>query len=260
MNRRISLDGARFAFAVAIATSVAHAQETTPHSSVTPAPAAASTPSPPATDSTASAATQGTGALAPALPGPAYPAPAPSYLPPPGFFQRDILFDATAAEAELQVEQGRAWRTVCNRACRTPGIVGAKYRVSGDGVTTSKSFIVHPSPNPVVVHADAGSSANRGTAVVLMSIGGATMIVGIVVVALGSVCALCSGAEKSDRRRDAAVVGTPVIVVGAGALAGGLVMLFANRTRLDFAPGAAASVPRVKLGRALELTTDGLRF
>lgn len=178
---------------------------------------------------------------------------------------RQVVFSPSEPEAELQVEHedaegSKEWKPICTGPCTTTLFPGAQYRVSGEGITTSKTFTVDAAPNPLQLRADAGSSGARTTGVVLAYAGGAGMVAGLFYVALGGMCILCDEGEKSSKRAEAWQIGGPIMLGGVAVLAGGLVLMVSNKTKLDFGPNHASAAPRLELGKGFELAADGLRF
>lgn len=247
---------------IATLTTVAHADP--PPNPATGSGLQASGSEAPATSPTPAPAVAPSGA-APAVPPPApYP-----FLPPPPWapvtYQRPLTFNASEPEAELQVRSRDAddrltWKTICTGACTTTAFTGAEYRVSGRGVSTSKTFKILPSPYPASVHAEAGSSGARTGGLVLLPIGGVAFVIGMVALVLGGECYECDSVERGQQRDRALTIGLPMMAAGAAGIAGGIILIVSNRTKLDFTPGTVASTPRVKLGRGFELAADGLRF
>jgi hypothetical protein len=110
------------------------------------------------------------------------------------------------------------------------------------------------------VHADAGSSAWRTTGIIMLPPGGVAMVLGIVVFALSG----CSHCEEepaySQHRREVLQVGLPLLLGGAALVAGGIVMIISNRTKLDVVSPRYGSAPRFELGGGFALGPQGLTF
>jgi hypothetical protein len=180
-------------------------------------------------------------------------------------YSRELTFIGTDADAELQVRQRDAsdklvWRPVCARTCTTPAFFGAEYRVSGPGVTGSRVFKIEPSPYPMYVHADAGSSAWRTTSIIMLPVGGTAMILGMVVFATAG-CSHCEeGPAYDQHRREVLQVGLPLLLGGAAIVAGGIVLMISNRTKLEIVSPRYASVPRFDLGGGFAIGPQGLTF
>jgi hypothetical protein len=151
------------------------------------------------------------------------------------------------------------WRSLCTGGCTTTAYVGLEYRVSGDGVSNSKVIKVDPAPFPAYLHADAGSSTARTMGVVLLPVGGAAMVLGMVVLALSG-CSHCENESIGGTPREAIAIGVPLLVGGAGLVAGSIVLILANRTKLTLTNSQYGSVPRFDLGRGFAMGLEGLRF
>lgn len=190
----------------------------------------------------------------------AYPQEPGAYRPAPAYW-RFLAFSASKPRAELQVliedERGEfVWAPVCREACTTLAVPGADYRVGGRGVPNSRVFTVEQSLNPMYLRARAGSSGARTGGAVLIAAGGVALTVGLTIISLSGSCDTCS--KDSNRRAVGSAVS--LFLIGGGLIAGGIVLIVSNRTRLDFADPRFTSTPSLRLGRAFQLGPDGLRF
>jgi hypothetical protein len=152
------------------------------------------------------------------------------------------------------------WRTLCTASCDTTVYAGAEYRVSGDGVTGSRVIKIDPSPYPARLYAQAGSSGARTLGIVAVSVGGAALVHGLVGAVLSSSCTDCDAAARADNERRIWQLAVPLMLGGGAAVAGGLILMISNRTKLDFTSSDPTWAPRIGLGHGFELTPEGLRF
>lgn len=152
------------------------------------------------------------------------------------------------------------WRTICTASCNTTVYAGSEYRVSGDGVTGSRILKIDPSPYPARLYADAGSSGGRTLGIVALSVGGAAMLLGIVGATLSASCDNCDAAGRAENNRRIWQIAVPLMLGGGAVVAGGIILVVSNRTKLDFRSSGPAWVPRVGLGHGVEIGPDGLRF
>jgi hypothetical protein len=123
--------------------------------------------------------------------------------------------------------------------------------VGGEGVATSKTFAVPPSPYPITVKANVASSATRGLGVVMLTIGSVGLLTGSLLI--------LNNNEKSSGGGNGP--GTVALLAGAGLLTGGILLIANTKTRIDFGPAPyGATQPRLVLGKGIELAAEGIRF
>ena len=187
-----------------------------------------------------------------------------AYRPAPAYW-RFLAFSASKPSAELQVliedERGEfVWAPVCRGACTTLAVPGADYRVGGRGVPNSGSFTVEQSLNPMYVRARAGSSGARTVGIAMIPAGGVALMAGLFVVIYAGSCDTCSEQERQDSNREVAGTAGSFFLLGGGLIAGGIVLLVSQRTRLDFSDPRFTSTPSLRLGKSFRLSSGGLRF
>jgi hypothetical protein len=118
------------------------------------------------------------------------------------------------------------WTTVCAGACDALLPIGPTYRIDGDGMRRSGSFQLQPpSGNRVTLDVAPGSSARFAWGIALLPIGAATIAGGFFAwfaAALGS----AGGSEAvGEPGPPNYTPGTVLIVVGAVAMVGGVILL-----------------------------------
>jgi hypothetical protein len=74
-------------------------------------------------------------------------------------------------------------------------------------------------------------------------------------------CSHCEDGPTNDQyRREVFSVGLPLLLGGAALVAGGLVMIISNRTKLEVVSPRFGSVPRFDLGGGFAIGPQGLTF
>jgi hypothetical protein len=92
----------------------------------------------------------------------------------------------------------------------------------------------------------------------MLPVGTAALVLGIVVFVFSG-CGDCEGESLSRFHREVLAVGLPLTVGGAALVAGGIVAIVGNRTKLEFARPMYGSSPRFELG-GFAIGPEGLRF
>jgi hypothetical protein len=121
--------------------------------------------------------------------------------------------------AELQRDTGdhKNWETVCESPCDQAVSSAYAYRIGGDGIRNSKVFRLHGDRETLNV--DPGSKTGLVLGIVGVSVGGASVLIGCVVLLINGLFEDLSGpTAQNESTKD---VGIGMVVVGlAGVVAG----------------------------------------
>jgi hypothetical protein len=105
----------------------------------------------------------------------------------------------------------------------------------------------------MVLKANAGSTPARTVGVVMTVAGGVAILSGGVL--------LIQNNDSRSGNSDDGTIGAFTALVGGGILTAGILLVTANKTRIDFGPAPnATDAPRLRLTKSLELTARGLEF
>lgn len=184
-----------------------------------------------------------------------------------------IDFRADDDRAKLQkLGKDGEWFDACQSPCRGRVSATGIYRVGGDGIRRSESFkLTHDGTR---IDASVGTTGRTVGGAILGIGGGAVAYVGLIMLLVGASTEpqTSSGGPSrpltNDERSDLMTVGSLMLLGGAGAGVGGLLILLNNQTDVTFsqgraarpaAPGASAG-RAISLGRGFYLTERGLAF
>ena len=118
------------------------------------------------------------------------------------------------------------WTTVCAGACDALLPIGPRYRVDGDGMRRSGWFQLQPpSGNRVTLDVAPGSSARFAWGIALLPIGAATIAGGFWAVIAAGLGAAGGSEAVGEPGPPNYTPGTVLIVVGAVAMVGGVILL-----------------------------------
>ncbi|HSQ63235.1 MAG TPA: hypothetical protein VLM85_08460 [Polyangiaceae bacterium] len=130
--------------------------------------------------------------LAPPAAAPPPQAPATVQGPPPAAsIVVHVDTDSPSLVLQAQTPGGRwdgrgGWTTVCQGSCDQPVPLGVLYRISGDGVRSSRPFQIGGQPGGrAQLVATTASSGSFTTGIVLASVGGAAAVIGLSLTLLG---------------------------------------------------------------------------
>jgi len=133
---------------------------------------------------------------------------------------------------ELQVRSHGEWARVCASPCDVRVLAGRRYRIAGDGVQPSPVVPLTGKGDYVELDVDPRSRSAHVTGVVLTSLGGPMMLVGIVGVMIAFVDAAGGGSPAGSDTLAAA--GGALFFFGVATLTAGLTVLLSNRhTKVD---------------------------
>ena len=217
----------------------------------------------------------------PAQPYPGQPYPAQAYpgQPYPGQPQPNlnttVHLESTDREATLYQNTGSSavigyayrgtfvgqidyWNRVCRAPCDQPVDTNGSYSIRGNGIVPSGLFSLPA--GPVRVNVQAGHVGPRIGGLMLTALGGGTLLGGALLLGVASLfSSVDTTGGSSFNTKSYYVAGGVMIGVGAGALAGGIVLLIKSRTRVQI-NGETLSELRLGRGRPLYVSAQGLRF
>jgi hypothetical protein len=108
------------------------------------------------------------------------------------------------------------WTTVCGGSCDRPVPLGLLYRISGDGIRSSKPFEIGAQPGSRVhLYATTGSSGSFVTGIVVLSLGSASALIGLSLTLLGALVGAYCGYGVSCSG-DAGLLTGGLITLGVG--------------------------------------------
>ena len=163
-------------------------------------------------------------ASTPAPPAAAPPPQAPATMqgpPPAASIVVHIDTDSPSLVLQAQTPGGRwdgrgGWTTVCQGSCDQPVPLGVLYRVSGDGVRSSRPFQIGGQPGGrAQLVATTASSGSFTTGIVLASVGGAAAVIGLSLTLLGLVVGTYCGFGVSCTG-DAGLITGGLVTTGVG--------------------------------------------
>jgi hypothetical protein len=148
----------------------------------------------------------------------------------------------TPESVELQRRDTNGeWRPVCSSPCDRPLAEHRQYRVAGEGVRPSAELTLEGHGERISLEARPSSSGWFTGGIVLVSTGGAFLATGVfvatVVASLQGVAGAAGAGDQSDSASTVRV-GIVLIVVGAAAVATGIVAIVSNRSTGVFVQGA----------------------
>jgi hypothetical protein len=172
-------------------------------------------------------ATTPPGQPAPARPEPKTPAPAPS-----GLTSGIRVHIDSPSDVELQYREGvrgsgnkAPWETVCTSPCDRQMSTQGQYRIVGDGARPSREFMLPSAGGTVTLSVSPASTGWFVGGIILMSVGGVTMLVGLFI---GLVASLVSTVDSSGTSQDWATGGWTACGIGAAGLILGMFATFGN--------------------------------
>ncbi|MEO7110963.1 MAG: hypothetical protein ABI183_11045 [Polyangiaceae bacterium] len=138
--------------------------------------------------------------------------------------QAYVLIEGPAA-AVLEQQNGDKWTPVCLAPCDRPYSLGRNYRIAGNDVRVSESFVLQGKPGSTVTlhysEAKHGKGASVTEAGVIVTIlGGLTLVGGV----FGS-CSEPGGEEACTTYRWLTYTGGAIAVVGVATIVTGIVLL-----------------------------------
>lgn len=169
---------------------------------------------------------------------PAAPAPPPAPVPPPPaavhvHFQNT---DPSLPIATLYATDLEGHPFLCTPPCDRDVAPGVPMHFAGEGFPPSRKFTTHGT-GPLDIQVTPGSSAQRGGGIAMITIGSILSVVGaiVVVVGLGAGTSVddsdpCDPIATAGSSPGIIGAGAAVELVGAGLIAGGIVMLIKSKT------------------------------
>jgi hypothetical protein len=151
---------------------------------------------------------------------------------------------------------GTAFGVVAKPICRAPcdQIVDARegqiFFFAGEGVVSSPQFTLSPRLGPRVHMAvRPGGTGRRAGGIVMASLGGAALLGGITMIALGATATSVTDAGASSApSKGTMIAGGITAGLGLGLLIGGIAVIVQGSTRVTFVQPEAPAAPRVGLG------------
>jgi hypothetical protein len=150
---------------------------------------------------------------------------------------RAVVFTPDTPEAQLEL-QGiglvdgvwkDGWIPVCSGPCAGLVPLSEKYRVNGPGIHRSRHFEIGPGPTPLYLQAKTGSSLGNGLGITALVLGAVALPVGLLFWGYAGTC-IGDGGESCPDPEPQRSVSILVAVVGAAALAIGIVQVVQNKT------------------------------
>jgi hypothetical protein len=128
---------------------------------------------------------------------------------------------------ELQVTHGEKddWQTVCSSPCDQAFPAHGTYRITGDGARPSHSFTLSAMHGRADLVVNPSSSGWFVGGIVMLSVGGAALVVGAVI---GLIAEITSTVDKSGTSSQIEATGWTVAGVGAIGLIAGIVAMASN--------------------------------
>ena len=205
------------------------------------------------------------------------PYPGQPYAGPPPALNTTVHIDATDHEATLFQHTGSSafvgyayrgamvgtvdfWQRICRAPCDQPVDTNATYSLRGNGIVPSGPFSLPV--GQVRVNAHVGHSGMRVGGWILSLMGGATLLSGLGLVGMGALFNSINDKSDPSLARSGGsymTAGGVMMGIGAGALAGGIVMMVKSRTliQINGEPSAQLHLPS---GRSLYVNAHGLAF
>jgi hypothetical protein len=207
---------------------------------------AQSTQAPPARSVGSDIIEQGLPTSAPA-PNPAQiptpnPTPAPTPAPPPDTMV--LVHIDSPSPVELQVTRGQKndWQTVCSAPCDQSLPAHGTYRIAGDGARPSHNFTLSSMHGRADLVVSPSSSGWFAGGIVLLSVGGAVMLVGAFI---GLIAEITSTVDKSGTSTNIESTGWTMAGVGAIGLIAGIVAMASNaHSDVELHDAGAAPAPQ----------------
>jgi hypothetical protein len=156
------------------------------------------------------------------------PSPPPTPTPTPAPPDTTVLVHIDSpSPVELQVTQGQKndWQTVCSSPCDQQFAAHGTYRIAGDGARPSHSFTLSSMHGRADLVVNPSSSGWFVGGIVLLSVGGAVMLVGAFI---GLIAEITSTVDKSGTSTNIESTGWTMAGVGAIGLVAGIVAMASN--------------------------------
>jgi len=131
----------------------------------------------------------------------------------------------------IEQREGKEWFPVCEGPCDRRLTTGQAYRVSGDGVTASKLFVLE-GPDDVQLQVSPGHSGLHLFGVILIPVGAVALELGFDLLVVGALTQLCSDCVSGYANTTTLNVGWTMIGAGAAALIAALVIVPSTRTKV----------------------------
>jgi len=150
--------------------------------------------------------------------------PAATTPPPPSLeAQGNVTVHIEGGDVTLE-QVGGPWAAVCSTPCDRPLPLGASYRIAGDGVRASRSFMLGgQNGDRVVLDVDTASKGGRTGGIVLVSLGGLSFLIGgltLLVVAAANATSTSTGSAE--------VIGWTMFGGGAAGVLAGILLITGN--------------------------------
>ena len=135
--------------------------------------------------------------------------------------------------AELQRRNGAGdddddWVTVCSGPCNARVPVGAEYRIAGGGIRPSRPFQLAGAPGDrVSIDVTPGSTGWFVLGIVIIPLGGATMLTGLMLLVVSALVGMTNGGGDATAS-DFTAAGWITIGLGTAAMVGGVVLVINN--------------------------------
>jgi hypothetical protein len=132
-----------------------------------------------------------------------------------------------SADAVLQMQQGPAtnsWVDVCQSPCGASVPADATYRIRGDGLRPSRTFMLDGSTGHVVLNVSPATTTAHTAGMVVGIGGGAVAGVGLFIMLFGAFPCMIAD-RKCQMPTDVIAAGAIVMGVGLGGLIGGAIVL-----------------------------------
>ncbi len=145
--------------------------------------------------------------------------------PSPVELQRKVDPNAAARGSDGHANAKSGWQTVCSAPCDHAIPADGRYRVIGDGARPSREFMLPGTARSVSLNVSPSSPGWFIGGIVLTSVGGITMIVGLFVGLIGS---LATTLDSSGTAQDWANGGWTAVAIGGVGMIVGIVALVGN--------------------------------
>jgi hypothetical protein len=149
-------------------------------------------------------------------------------------------------QLESRTRDDREWRLACDSPCDRALPIGPEYRIRGSGVRASNAFHLRAGAPRIVLTVDPASTSGFVLGIVGTSIGGATVIIGALVLLIGAVVSSNKNADTGG----ITAVGTVITLGGGAMLTGGILAISSNaRTGVELrtnanSPAATFGAPK----------------
>lgn len=180
---------------------------------------------------------------APVAPGAPGAPPAPPTLPGPAIAAQEMVVVHIDSPEPVRLESvlGRNNRFVCDSPCDVPVPLQGTYRITG-GMRPSKQFNFNAKAGDrVVLSVDPASKGGFAGGIVLVSLGGVSLVIGSLVYL---VAAVVSDVSNGRTGGGAKTVGGVMMLGGAASIVGGVVLMVMNKSSdVDHASAPSTATP-----------------